>query len=179
MERGFETIYFRSIDVSGHVALSFRYGAKIPAGCPPSLRDVTDAVYVQIDTWIGRVLDALPRPATVVIVSDHGMTPGNNAMGTHAPSGILIAAGDGIRNSGILRGASVLDVAPTLLYLLDSAIPLSMDGKLLVQILEPSTLEEHPPAYRDMDTTLAPHQPTDVEGSDEVLDELRSLGYIK
>ena len=178
MERGFASVYFRSIDVASHVSLHYRHGAAVPQGCPDSLVDVTDAVYAQIDSWIGRVLERLPREATVVVVSDHGMAP-LTAAGGHAASGIFVAAGEGVREGAALRGATVLDVAPTLLYLLGAPIPFSMDGKLLVQMLEPEALSMRAPVYREIDTGLVPNEVPAVEASEEILEELRALGYVQ
>jgi predicted AlkP superfamily phosphohydrolase/phosphomutase len=178
MERGFASVYFRSIDVSSHVSLHYRHGAAVPEGCPESLVDVTDAVYEQIDSWIGRVLEKVPPEATVVVVSDHGMAP-LTAAGGHAANGIFIAAGEGIRRGAALRGATVLDVAPTLLYLLGASIPFDMDGKLLVQMLEPEALSARAPVYREIDTRLAPSEAPEVEASEEILEELRALGYVQ
>jgi predicted AlkP superfamily phosphohydrolase/phosphomutase len=178
MERGFASVYFRSIDVASHVALHYRHGAPIPEGCPESLSDVTDAVYVQVDTWIGRVLDRLPERATVVVVSDHGMAP-LAAAGGHAANGVVLAAGEGIRRGAVLQGATVLDVAPTLLYLLRAPIPFSMDGKVLVQMLESEALSTRAPVYREIDTSLVPSETPAIEPSEEILEELRALGYLE
>jgi predicted AlkP superfamily phosphohydrolase/phosphomutase len=175
---GFATVYFRSIDVASHVSLHYRHGAPIPEGCPASLRDVTDAVYEQVDDWIGRVLKRLPPGATVVVVSDHGMAPLTSA-GGHAPEGVLFAAGEGIRKGAVLQGATVLDIAPTMLYLLGAPIPLSMDGKVLVQMFESEALASRAPTYGEIDTELLPEEKPAVEPSEEVLDELRALGYVE
>ena len=49
--------------------------------------------------------------ATVVVVSDPGMQPIQGG-GHHAPFGLIIAAGDGVRRGYAFNGSIVLDVAP-------------------------------------------------------------------
>lgn len=178
MKRGFFTAYFRSIDVGSHVALHWRHGADLPAGCPDSIRETVDEIYIQMDRYLAGMLELLPEEATVLVVSDHGMQP-LPAAGGHAPFGIFIASGSGIRQGLTVRGASVLDIAPTILYLFDAPVPLDMDGKILPYIFEPSRLASRPPRYVDRDTSRAPEQEVLTEGTDEILEELRALGYIE
>ena len=63
----------------------------------------------------------------------HWPTPGHNPegrSGNHKPEGFLIACGDGIRR-GEIKGAHMLDLAPTILSLLNQPIPDEMQGKNL------------------------------------------------
>ena len=181
MDRGFFTIYFRSIDVTCHAFLHWRHGAEMDEGCPESARGIVDEVYALVDERIGEILDILPPHTKVVIVSDHGMTPIDTA-GYHAPFGIFIARGPGIRSGTTLHGGSVLDIAPTLLQMFEAPIPFDMDGKLLHQVFESRWLSEHPPRYVELDTSLEPVKEDWemlIEGRDEILDQLRALGYIQ
>ena len=178
MESGVFAIYLRSIDVAGHPTLHWRHGAPIPEGCPESVRGVMDATYGQVDRWIAEVLEALPRRATVVLVSDHGMQPIEGG-GHHAPFGLFVASGEGIRRGAAFRGSTVLDVAPTMLYLLGSSIPLDMDGKMLASIFESDWLGSYAPRYVDADTSLRPDGDVPTEASPDVIEELKALGYIE
>jgi Type I phosphodiesterase / nucleotide pyrophosphatase len=177
-KRGFYSVYFRSVDLASHVALHFRYGQPLRAGCPETVRDIVDETYVQVDAWIGELLRTIPEGATVIVVSDHGEQPISGA-GDHAPYGIFIAAGDGIRKGETFHGASVLDVAPTVLHLFDAPIPLDMDGKVLAQIFEGPWLESHPPHYADIDTSFSTNEEAQAEGNEEILEQLKALGYIE
>jgi predicted AlkP superfamily phosphohydrolase/phosphomutase len=175
---GLFTVYFRAIDVSSHVALQWRHGARVPESCPDSVRDIVDAIYVQLDRYIGEILALLPRSATTVVVSDHGMRPVEQSAGDHASNGIYIASGEGIRRGASLHGATVLDVAPTILHFFDAPIPFQMDGKLLAPVFESSWLAENPPRYEDIDMTRDARD-TLSEGSKAVLEELKALGYLQ
>ncbi len=98
LERGFFTVYFESIDVASHSYIQWRSGSRLPETCRETARGLVDAVYVEVDRYIGELLEMLPETATVIIVSDHGLAPAGDR-GLHSPNGIFIAAGEGIRKS--------------------------------------------------------------------------------
>ena len=64
MERGLFSVYFRGIDVVSHVTLHWRHGAPLREGCAPSVRAAVDQTYMQMDHWLGQLLERLPRNAT-------------------------------------------------------------------------------------------------------------------
>ena len=130
---------------------------------------------------MGELARDLPENAIVMLVSDHGMQPGGYR-GLHAPFGVFLAAGGGFRRGAQTRGMTILDVAPTLLYALGEPVPLDMDGKVGASSFEAAWLEAHPVRYVDADTSLLPlTAPSDREGevSEEMLERLRSLGYLR
>lgn len=177
MDRGLFAVYFESIDVASHAYLHWRHGGALREGCPESARALIDEVYVQIDRWLGELVALLPEGAKIVVVSDHGLVPSNEG-GLHSPEGIFIASGEGVRAGARMRGAGVLDVAPTLLHLFDEPIPFEMDGKLLAQAFTREWLESHPPRYIDEDMDFRFSRDASAEGDEEALERLRSIGYI-
>lgn len=58
--------------------------------------------------------------------------------GSHGPKGILLMAGAGVEPGVTTEGASLMDVAPTLLALLDVPVPSDMDGRVLTEALRPA-----------------------------------------
>jgi predicted AlkP superfamily phosphohydrolase/phosphomutase len=62
----------------------------------------------------------------------------------HSGEGFVVASGPSIRSVEEAGSADVVDLAPTLLYLLGSAIPADMEGQVLEGILEPSLLATRP-----------------------------------
>jgi hypothetical protein len=66
--------------------------------------------------------------------------------GTHegAPDGFLLAYGTAVQKSRQLRRASIVDVAPTILYFLGQPIGRDMDGYARTDIFRPSFTEERP-----------------------------------
>jgi predicted AlkP superfamily phosphohydrolase/phosphomutase len=180
MRNGFFSVYFESIDVGGHSFLPFRHGAELPPGCPESVRGIVEQTYLVVDRWIGELTKLLPENATVLLVSDHGMVTADNA-GYHAPYGVVLASGPAIRAGTELAGASVLDVAPTILQLLDQPIPFEMDGKVLVQAFHRPWLADHPPRYVDVETAISPEQRGQplTDATEEAIERLKSIGYLQ
>jgi predicted AlkP superfamily phosphohydrolase/phosphomutase len=99
--------------------------------------------------------------------------------GFHRWDGMFILHGPGIKKGERITGPHIMDVAPTILYLLGLPIPEGFDGKVLTGALEPDVLKAYP--IRTEDISL------EVEGTDfvmtkteeeEVRKSLRGLGYL-
>ena len=108
------------------------------------------------------------------------ITDSNNWSGTHEPEGIFIAYGRSFKKGYKVKNANIIDLAPTLLYLLGVHIPKGMDGKVLKDIFVDGYLESHLILYieeEDMDNskTAIVYKEDDRE---KVLKQLRNLGYI-
>lgn len=154
---------------------------------------VVGGAYVFHDTMLGVMMALAGDDTTVVLVSDHGFHPDhlrpkelpNEPAGPaaeHRPFGIFVAAGPGIRSDELIFGASLLDVAPTVLALYDLPTGRDMDGRPLLEIFE------HPPAPRFIDSwddvpgDSARLEQTPGDGDSEaaaaVIKQLADLGYI-
>ncbi len=108
---------------------------------------VVTGAYIWHDMMLGRLLNQIDEDTTVIICSDHGFhsdhlrpkyvpdVPSGPAI-EHAPYGVFVAAGPGIKKGEKIHGASILDITPTLLSLFDLPIGRDMDGKPLVGIYE-------------------------------------------
>jgi predicted AlkP superfamily phosphohydrolase/phosphomutase len=99
---------------------------------------------------------------------------GGSMNGSHRPEGVFLLAGAGVRPGVRLSGAQIVDVAPTLLYLLGAALPEDLDGRVLAEALisgGEARLEPERPAR-----TLAPSPYTAAEAA-AVNRRLQSLGY--
>ena len=84
-------------------------------------------------SWWRRLLGTLPG----------GPTP--PASGTHAgaPDGVLLALGAGVREGATLGPASILDVAPTILYLMGLPIARDLEGRVLTEMLDEEFTRSH------------------------------------
>lgn len=51
--------------------------------------------------------------------------------GTHRMNGIFIMKGDGVIKNTLIQNLQIIDIAPTLLYLLNLPVPADMDGKVM------------------------------------------------
>jgi hypothetical protein len=76
---------------------------------------------------------------------------------------MILAVGGGIRPGSVLRGASLLDVAPTLLYLSGLPVGRDMEGRVLAEMVEEGYAASHPvsyiPSYEGLAATAAPLPP--------------------
>jgi predicted AlkP superfamily phosphohydrolase/phosphomutase len=101
-------------------------------------------------------------------------------VGSHRHEGIFALAGPSA-TQGARTHIGIVDVAPTVLYLLGEKIPFDLEGRLVAEAIDPALLDERPPDYDDS----APLElERDAEGYDpeeaaEVERRLRGLGYIE
>jgi hypothetical protein len=108
-------------------------------------------------------LENARRPGDLlVVVSGHGLAPTplwrrllGVLTGTEtptaghedAPPGVLVMSGEGVRPGARASGASVLDVLPTLLYLMGLPVARDMEGRVLTELVEPGFARENPVTY--------------------------------
>jgi predicted AlkP superfamily phosphohydrolase/phosphomutase len=94
----------------------------------------------------------------------------------NVPEGMWAAAGPGLRAGARMDGARLIDVAPTLLWLMGAAVPSDMDGRVLADAVRP---EARPPAPRRRDPLPDPARGggTPPDGG-PVMEQLRQLGYL-
>lgn len=100
--------------------------------------------------------------------------------GTHRRQGIVIASGKAIKTGYRIEGATLVDIAPTALYLLDLPIPANMDGRMLGGMFEEDWLEAHPIklSERASEMPVPEEEKMSSEEMEMVKKRLRSLGYL-
>jgi len=59
--------------------------------------------------------------------------------GHHRPDGLVILAGPGVKPGVSLEGASILDLTPTILHAMGTAVPQDLDGRVLSEAFEASS----------------------------------------
>lgn len=155
---------FPGIDAVGHRFL--RYAD------PAAFGDVSEAererfgnvlnqYYGFLDTLVGREIDRLGPNDLLLVVSAFGMEPlspekrvleliaGNPQIsGTHerAPDGFVLAFGANVA-AGRPPRASVVDLAPTILYYLGLPVGRDMDGFARIDLFTPAFTSEKPVTY--------------------------------
>ena len=67
--------------------------------------------------------------------------------GAHKTYGFLLAFGKGIIQGETVKGASIMDIAPTILYLMGQPVPQDMDGKVLLDIIDEDFKANNPVRY--------------------------------
>jgi predicted AlkP superfamily phosphohydrolase/phosphomutase len=97
----------------------------------------------------------------------------------HRPEGILLALGPGIRKGAHITGASIIDLAPTVLHLMGLPIPSYMDGKVLIELLDARQIGRDP-VYVDGQGKSKQSEPSSYSESEEreIINRLRDLGYL-
>lgn len=98
--------------------------------------------------------------------------------GNHADFGVLMACGYGVSRGTRIDGASLQDVAPTILHLLGLPVPAAMDGRVLDDLLDPQWLAEHPVLFSDDDESFSGGGELEREDEEEIEERLRGLGYL-
>jgi predicted AlkP superfamily phosphohydrolase/phosphomutase len=102
-------------------------------------------------------------------------TPG----GEHHRDGILIASGPGIRAGKLDAPAEIVDVVPTVLYLMGERIPDNLDGKVLSSIIEGDRAPTHAPGTgHALRTDAVPPTPFGDREKELLNERLRELGYL-
>ncbi len=98
----------------------------------------------------------------------------------HRPEGILALAGPGIRPGAELPETSLLDVAPTVLHLLNEAVPTYLDGRVISAALTPEYRATHP--VRTCEAPIEQSAVGDALTPAEaalIQERLKSLGYVE
>jgi hypothetical protein len=128
----------------------------------------TDGLIAEASTDLG------PRDV-LVLVGD----PGRLARGgSHEAEGLLVLAGGPVV-AGDLGTVTERDVAPTVLYLLGLPVSAELDGKLLDAALEQGFRHDHPVRSVATYGRRPTAGPAESAFDQEVLEQLKSLGYIQ
>jgi hypothetical protein len=107
--------------------------------------------------------------------------PATNESGTHRPDGLFVLSGGDFNQIGELR-REIIDIAPTILWLLKEKIPSYVDGAVIDVAISESALQTQPISSVEVDLESLPTVVgtwSDSEGESEVMDRLRSLGYVE
>jgi predicted AlkP superfamily phosphohydrolase/phosphomutase len=139
--------------------------------------NVVDAYTAFVAGAVGEIAQGLRPGEVLLVVSAYGMEPlppwrrawesvlGDRWLsGTHAdaPDGVVLAMGDGIRPGVALRAASVLDLAPTILYLMGLPVARDMEGRILTEMLQDELMRAHAVSFIPSYESLAV-RPTTAE----------------
>jgi predicted AlkP superfamily phosphohydrolase/phosphomutase/tetratricopeptide (TPR) repeat protein len=191
----FTAVYYDGIDHFSHAFMPYH---------PPKLpwikdedfelfKDVVRGAYRFHDMMLERLLELAGPETTVILCSDHGFESGSQRPhGTprepagpavwHRQYGIFVMAGPDIKRDERIYGASLIDVAPTVLTLLDLPIGEDMDGRPLLEAFENQpevqTISswELVPGESGMHTT---GEQIDAAQANELMQQFAALGYIE
>lgn len=141
-----------------------------------------DLILVTRDCYKGGTgLDRLVDPVPLEVLA--------KLSGVHRMDGILVAQGPRVRSHTTLEGARIIDVAPTILTLLDMDVPSEMDGKVLTDLCDVPARAEATPRPAESPVPVPVPADTSAENEDllygytpeeeeSVRVKLEALGYL-
>ena len=145
------------------------------------MHDLMLDYYVYTDRLIGQFLDRYGPNDLVIVLSDHGFEPTFETRahtGGHeskvARHGVVFMRGPGIEAGSQIKRMSVRDVTPAVLAWIGLGVADDMSGR----VPEFLDVEAAPPveSYRGVIERV---EASAEDGEAELLEQLRSLGYIK
>lgn len=101
--------------------------------------------------------------------------------GTHRDDGIFLAHGPALQSGQIIPGARIIDLAPTILRLLDVPVPPDMDGRVLDEIFraEAWASQGAQPEAIALGASVSADSGYSPEDEEKMNERLRSLGYVE
>lgn len=194
--------YFRLPDVTGHLASNYLDRALAESAARREKSGTLDAatiermdrefarvlapVYEWMDGVVGKWLARVDDRTLLIVCSDHGFRYVNGGY-YHAPragdppDGVLFLRGKGVKRMR-LQGATLFDVAPTILYAMGLPQARDMDGAALRSAFDERVLEAHPPraiaSYEAAGGARA-GAAGGTEVDEQVMEDLRALGYVQ
>jgi len=166
----FFALYAGGLDVVGHAFL--RYAR------PEAFGDVPDAdarrygrvmaAYTElVAERLAELASALRPDELMLVVSTYGLQPeppwrralapllgGSRSGAVHAGPGVVLVLGAGVRKGAAPAAASLLDIAPTVLYLMGLPLGRDMEGRVLFELFEEDLVRGQPltfiPSYESL-----------------------------
>lgn len=153
---------------------------------------IVDAVYRKDELYKGPYLDYAPDLCLIMrggsyithmgqeFVTRSTLAPPRHT-GTHRLNGLFMAMGDDICPGAQVEKASLVDIVPTVLYLLDEPLPIDLDGRVLTEIITPTLLSKRPICYDEQAATRSSEFMPDewtAEDEKQIMKHLRNLGYL-
>jgi predicted AlkP superfamily phosphohydrolase/phosphomutase/tetratricopeptide (TPR) repeat protein len=194
-EWDFTAVYYTAIDHFCHTFMPY-FPPRLPWIDEDDFemyQHVIEGIYRFSDMTLGRLIELSGDDTTVIVCSDHGFESGsqrlmltpNEPAGPahwHRKYGIFVAAGPGIRSDSRIYGASLLDVAPTILHMFGLPVGEDMDGRVLDEIfVEPRVIEriESWDAVQSAESGIVDAAFAMPEkASNDLMKQFAALGYI-
>ena len=155
---------------------------------------VVDNWYRFFDGLLAEYLSLVDEKTNILLISDHGFHSDHlrpvgtqhsgfrNPVHWHREFGILVCRGPFIKTDKLVFGASLLDIAPTVLHMLDLPVARDMEGRVLTDIYEKPVEAAFIDTYETDSKPLFPSTPitvSDPHAVREALEQLADLGYIE
>jgi predicted AlkP superfamily phosphohydrolase/phosphomutase/Tfp pilus assembly protein PilF len=191
----FTAVYYDAIDHFSHAFMTYHPPRLewIPEEDFELYKDVVRGAYRFHDMMLGRLLQLAGPDTTIILCSDHGFESGHKRpRGVlrepagpaiwHRQYGIFVMAGPGIKRDERIYGASLIDIAPTVLSLFDLPIGEDMDGRPLMEAFETPPQIGTIKSWEDKAGECGMHPPgkqLDPGQARELMQQFVALGYIE
>lgn len=189
-EWDFMAVYYEAIDHFSHLAMKYH---------PPKLDGVSEedfklysgiveAAYRYHDMMLERLLDLAGPDCNVMLLSDHGFQSGNQREVElpdvpaapaleHRKYGVFLASGPNFKTSENIYGASLLDIAPTILHHFDLPVGEDMEGNVIQNLFRRNNKPGFIPSWEMTGLKVEFAEEGQSSGAD-LLKQLEDLGYI-
>ena len=150
-------------------------------------KEMSTAPDLTLSWWEGKgftVKQSFPRRSyqdNAIVEHPSGMVKGGQDWsGTHRLNGMFLFSGPKINKGKRIEGSRIIDIAPTLLYLLKQPVPDDMDGLVLKEILEKTDQKPEPVEYQNVSQDEQDEAPGSYSEEDrqKIEKRLRDLGYL-
>jgi len=99
--------------------------------------------------------------------------------GYHRMNGFILLNGPEVRKEREVSDVRIVDIAPTILYLMNVPIPEDMDGRPILEAFEENYIKSHQVEYtRYIPKATQKHERLNGELEEEIKRRLKSLGYF-
>ena len=188
-------VYFEWVDAMSHLFILH---------APPRMPDVPPAefdryqhaveqAYIVQDEILGAIMAKMDERCVLMVISDHGFRSGDtrlknrpeiwagNAAKWHRIDGMIGFFGAGVKKGSAIAGASIMDIAPTVLALQGLPRASDMPGKPLASAFDESvtsTFSSETVATLDGPRDANPNAGTPGAADEETMKKLEALGYL-
>lgn len=185
--------YFRIVDIVSHSLWKFYDASDWEEKPDPELVELLGGVleesYRYVDEVIQQAFDKYGDRANIIVISDHGFGSGTGRYqprasdlltGNHRPNGVVLAHGPDIQ-PGRIEPITIMEIFPTLAYLLDVPISDAIPGSVAWSLLSEAFTEDNAPRFverYDFGWNAPSAEEVDEEAQAEEMESLRGLGYI-
>jgi len=193
----FMAIYYTCIDHFAHAFMPYHPPKMphVPQEDFEIFKDVVAGAYRFSDLMLGRLMQLAGEDATVILCSDHGFLSGSyRPQGNpkepagpaiwHRRYGVFLMQGPGVKQDERIYGASLIDVAPTILVAAGMPVARDMDGRPLLEVFETAPQVEVINSWEEITGEFSSgmhveEKPIDPHEAEDLVNQFVALGYIE
>jgi predicted AlkP superfamily phosphohydrolase/phosphomutase len=126
-------------------------------------------------------IDMSVQPRGEMVGKEILVRPNDFSPALHRMNGILLLDGEGIKENFKIEGAHIIDIAPSILYLLGVPIPNDMDGKVITSCITEDYLKTNTIALSEQSSAsggIEDYRAYTDQEEEQLKESLKGLGYI-